>query len=830
MQPPALSPPPAAPFSLLNPAKAHSPTPPQFARPLPTSPVQQFELHIAPPYQPGQSSPAAPPPPSASSRPSPSPSPPASTSSSTAFTPISPSMRPGPTIVPPSPAFPPGPPPASPPPILSSSRSQGIQSSLPMQAVAHSPSPAQPPAVEVAEPSEDLAPSPQRGSSNAGHNFAAQPPHQFAVPSPSSPPLQSPPASPPPPSPSPIPSLRPSPNPMPSPNPSQSPSSSSSPSPSTTSSPSTAQGPSPDPPSPDQAHGLSSPGASSTSHGVATAAIAGIAVGVAVATILALALLFWPKSAEDEFAGTLGYKPGHHMDDAGQGGLMQTNGSDISSTTGYQAIKPQWVKRLPSSDPVLVEKRGMTATPNKPLLEQTRSSHHSSGMLLQWASVSKAARGSATLLPQSKPQQPAPNTQTMADMPVSPGMSHSTNMRSDVVPLLSKPMMKAAAKTTVTPPAGSRTLHGQPHHVPDVPIANFISQLDTANVDRDIQALLDKQKARKERAAGVGVSSSQLTRLHATLHFLADNPIIADTYELQAGKFSGHAAVVAEGRELNVPGRRVTARFYVDAEDFVAEHCFYVLASHADYIPAIVERFDAGEASAAGSIVRNPPCLILERGYPTLQEHLSNPASSWLAAPKRGALAKQCCNTRSMFMQLCESLVYLHGKGLVARGVSVEAAAFFENAGRWCFTDFASWARQGDEAPLDTPLRYAAPEMLAADAQAAAQQTEGTAPDAAGHGLVTCFAANPAADMWALGLLAWHIFTGQPLFGNGLSDGLLVSILLGYHPLPFETDPSIWCLFEDAQAANIVRSLLIRQPDERASIKEVLTAAIKLEF
>lgn len=39
--------------------------------------------------------------------------------------------------------------------------------------------------------------------------------------------------------------------------------------------------------------------------------------------------------------------------------------------------------------------------------------------------------------------------------------------------------------------------------------------------------LLDKQKARKERAAGVGVSSSQLTRLHAALHFLADNPVIA---------------------------------------------------------------------------------------------------------------------------------------------------------------------------------------------------------------------------------------------------------------------------------------------------------------
>lgn len=59
----------------------------------------------------------------------------------------------------------------------------------------------------------------------------------------------------------------------------------------------------------------------------------------------------------------------------------------------------------------------------------------------------------------------------------------------------------------------------------------------------------------------------------------------ADAYELQGGRFSGHAAVVAEGRELQVPGRLVTARFYVDAEDFVAEHCFYVLASHANYIP-----------------------------------------------------------------------------------------------------------------------------------------------------------------------------------------------------------------------------------------------------
>lgn len=93
-------------------------------------------------------------------------------------------------------------------------------------------------------------------------------------------------------------------------------------------------------------------------------------------------------------------------------------------------------------------------------------------------------------------------------------------------------------------------------------------------------------------------------------------------------------------------------------------------------------------------------------------------------------------------------------------------------------------------------------QMLAADAQSAAEQTQGQALDADEQEVTTCFAADPAADMWALGLVAWHIFTGQPLFGNGISDGLLVSILLGYHSLPFESDPSMWLDFEDAQVSS----------------------------
>ena len=129
------------------------------------------------------------------------------------------------------------------------------------------------------------------------------------------------------------------------------------------------------------------------------------------------------------------------------------------------------------------------------------------------------------------------------------------------------------------------------------------------------------------------------------------------------------------------------------------------------WLAAIVAVFEAGEASPPGSAARSPPCLVLERGAPTLQAYLGQQASSRLAPSTHKAPASQSFLPRAIFIQLCESLRYLHDKGLVARQISTEGAAFFENAGRWRFTDFTSWARRGDEASLNTPLRYAAPEV-----------------------------------------------------------------------------------------------------------------------
>ena len=56
-----------------------------------------------------------------------------------------------------------------------------------------------------------------------------------------------------------------------------------------------------------------------------------------------------------------------------------------------------------------------------------------------------------------------------------------------------------------------------------------------------------------------------------------------------------------------------------------------------------------------------------------------------------------------------------------------------------------------------------------------------------------------ASDMWAVGALAWELLTGRPLFGDNFSDKDVMMALLGFKPLPFEADPSLWVLFTESQ-------------------------------
>ena len=61
--------------------------------------------------------------------------------------------------------------------------------------------------------------------------------------------------------------------------------------------------------------------------------------------------------------------------------------------------------------------------------------------------------------------------------------------------------------------------------------------------------------------------------------------------------------------------------------------------------------------------------------------------------------------------------------------------------------------------------------------------------------------------MWAVGALAWELLTGRPLFGDAFSDEDVVMALLGFKPLPFEADPSLWVLFTESQVINCIHAL-----------------------
>ena len=83
-------------------------------------------------------------------------------------------------------------------------------------------------------------------------------------------------------------------------------------------------------------------------------------------------------------------------------------------------------------------------------------------------------------------------------------------------------------------------------------------------------------------------------------------------------------------------------------------------------------------------------------------------------------------------------------------------------------------------------------------------------------------AADPAMDMWALGAIAFEIFTAQGLFSRkSYTNSDVISMLLGFQPLPSESQPAFWHQIRDTAAQRLVQNLLRRVPEQRSSINEV---------
>ena len=110
--------------------------------------------------------------------------------------------------------------------------------------------------------------------------------------------------------------------------------------------------------------------------------------------------------------------------------------------------------------------------------------------------------------------------------------------------------------------------------------------------------------------------------------------------------------------------------------------------------------------------------------------------------------------------------------------------------------------------PLEYTLRYAAPEVV----QAAC----------AG---VTHAPASAAADMYAIGLIAWELLTSETVFAPNMDERDVEQKLCGEQPLPWEEAATADRLTPRLRVLQrSVLQCLSRDPEERPTSRELLGA------
>jgi hypothetical protein len=136
---------------------------------------------------------------------------------------------------------------------------------------------------------------------------------------------------------------------------------------------------------------------------------------------------------------------------------------------------------------------------------------------------------------------------------------------------------------------------------------------------------------------------------------------------------------------------------------------------------------------------------------------------------------------------------------------------------QWRLIDFGSAARCNELSEPSFTLRFAAPEAIC-DVVAAQRRWAAAAGSARPGPLQTI--ARPSEDVWAIGVIAFELFSGTPFYNDSADTKMIKAMLLGTVAFPHETDDAV---FEKmGRCGTIVRSMLQRDVTQRLDIHSVV--------
>lgn len=312
-----------------------------------------------------------------------------------------------------------------------------------------------------------------------------------------------------------------------------------------------------------------------------------------------------------------------------------------------------------------------------------------------------------------------------------------------------------------------------------------------------VRRVVGRMHAREQEVSNALAETATFVMQH-----LQAGSVFRDRYSLTGWRWRSPNAIWCGADQVEEPWGPVALKMYALTSDFIREKELLDMPYSSEHWPTVFETYTYSDVGFEGDAC--PPCIVMQPPVATLQ--------TWMDAQDRTNLVWE--EQVATLYNLCKALQSFHARGMVHCSLAPPSFSWFQGGQGWKVAACGDWAQAGMHVRSCYQLRYASPEAV-----------QGDLFDVAGA------AADPAMDMWALGAIAFEIFTAQGLFSRkSYTDNDVINMLLGFDRLPSESQPAFWRQIRDTAAQRLVQNLLRRVPEQRSTINEVLASPIFNSF